>query len=104
MSLDIGNVFKQMADSAGQSLQKEGGDLGDGFINALNNNKASIEELVQARVSGDINEQEFKVELEREKSILEVELLSLEIIGKAAVQKALNSAMSTLTGAVSAAL
>ncbi|WDE04386.1 hypothetical protein SG34_024080 [Thalassomonas viridans] len=104
MSLDITNVFKQMAQSAGQSLQAEGAEFGTEISVVLENNQASIAELVEARTCGDINEEDFQLELAREKVILEAELIAQEIAGKAAVQKAVNSAMLVLTSAVSAAL
>ncbi|WDD98082.1 hypothetical protein [Thalassomonas actiniarum] len=104
MSIDISKVFKDMANIAGQSLQGEGVELGDEFRSALERNKASIAELVEARTFGDINQEDFDVEIAREKEVLQAELIGLEIAGKAAVQKAVNSAMNVLSSAVSAAL
>ena len=104
MSVDITRVFKDMAKAAGQSLKDEGAELGAEIHAVLANNKASIAELVEARILGDINEEDFELELAREKVILEAELIAQEIAGKAAVQKAVNGAMQVLTSAVSAAL
>ncbi|WDE10849.1 hypothetical protein [Thalassomonas haliotis] len=104
MSIDIANVFKDMANIAGKSLQDEGIELGDEIRSALENNKASIAELVEARTCGDINQEDFDLELAREKQVLQAELIGVEIAGKAAVQKAVDSAMHILSSAVSAAL
>ncbi|WP_281560261.1 hypothetical protein [Thalassomonas sp. RHCl1] len=104
MSINISKVFKDMANIAGQSLQGEGVELGDEFSSVLERNKASIAELVEARTCGDINQEDFDVEIAREKEVLQAELIGLEIAGKAAVQKAVNSAMNVLSSAVSAAL
>ena len=104
MSLDIGNVFKEMASSAGETLQEEGAGLGNDFLDVLDNNKDTLSELIDARVNGDIDEEEFATEMEREKLVLEAEMLTLEIASKAAIQKAMNAAMDTLSGAIALAL
>ena len=100
MSLDISNLFKGMASSAGKVLQENGADLGDEVLSVINRNKASLAELVDARISGDISEEDFNSELEREKLVLEAELLTLEIATKSAIQKAMSAAMETLTKSV----
>ena len=104
MSIDIGNLFKEMATTAGATLQEEGKNVSAEVLSVLDKNKESIAELVEARSNGDINEEEFNIELQREKQILEAEMISLEIISKSAVQKAINAAMSTLTSAVKMAI
>jgi len=103
MSLDIGNVFKEMAAAAGNALQGGAGSLGGEVLSVLDKNRESLAELAAAYSSGDINEEEFDVELQREKAILEAEMLSLEIAPKSAVQKAMNAAMDTLKQAVNKA-
>ena len=104
MSIDIANLFQTMATSAGDELQEDGADIGNNLLEILNNNKESLTELVEAHATGEIDQDEFDIELEREKSILEAEMISLEIASKAAIQKAVNSAINTLTSAVNAAL
>lgn len=104
MNLDIGNLFKEMATTAGDSLQEEAGNLSAEVLSVLDQNRDSIAELVEARTNGDINEEDFNVELQREKAILEVEMISLEIVSKSAVQKAMNAAMDTLMSAVKMAV
>ncbi len=100
MNLDIGNLFKEMAATAGETLQGEGENLSGEVLSVLDKNRESIAELVVAVSNGDINEEELDIELQREKVILEAEMLSLEIVSKSAVQKAMNAAMDTLTSAV----
>lgn len=104
MNLDIGNLFKEMAATAGETLQGEAENLGGEVLSVLDKNRESIAELVAARGNGDINEEEFNIELQREKAILEAEMISLEIVSKSAVQKAMNAAMDTLTTAVQMAI
>ncbi|SCY77634.1 hypothetical protein [Desulfoluna spongiiphila] len=103
MNLDMGNVFKEMAAAADNALQGEVGSLGGEILSVLNMNRESLSELAAAYSCGDITEEEFDVELQREKSILEAEMLSLEIAPKSAVQKAMNVAMDTLKQAANKA-
>ena len=104
MNIDIKNLFQDMASTASNNLQQDGDKISGNLLKVLENNKDSIAELVKARADGDINQEDFDSELAREKSILEVEMLGLEIASKAAIQKAVNAAINTLTSAVSAAL
>lgn len=90
----IGQVTEQLESELGNS----------GLLTAL---KANLEqrqdvlnELVQAKQNGDLTEQEFDVELEREKRIQEAELLTQEIAVKAEVQKLVNKAFEALSKAV----
>jgi len=103
MSLDIGNVFNEMAAAACNTLQGEAGSLGGEVLSVLNMNRESLSELAAAYSCGDLTEKELDVELQREKAILEAEMLSLEIAPKSAVQKAMNAAMDTLKQAVNKA-
>jgi hypothetical protein len=64
----------------------------------------SLSELVTARAMGDIDDEEFESEIEREKQLLEVELLTLQIIAKASVQKAINAAMDVLKDSIRLAI
>lgn len=100
MNLNIGDLFKEMAMSAGKTLEGESENLDDEVLAVLDRNKESITELVEARTNGDINEEDFNIELQREKAILEAQMISLEIVSRSAVQKAMNAAMDTLTNAV----
>lgn len=104
MNIDIIKIFSDMAKVAGQSLEADGAEIGLGMVNVLNNNKQSLAELAQGRIDGEINDEDFSAELAREKLIVEAEMITLEIAGKAAIQKAVNSAMDVLTKAVSAAM
>jgi len=103
MNLDIGNLLKEMAATAGETLQGESKNFGEYVLAALDSNKEIIAELVAAYSKGDINEEEFNLEVQREKAILEAEMISLQLVSKSAVQKAMNAAMNTLTNAVNMA-
>ena len=82
----------------------ETGTAGQSVIRVLQNNKDSLAELIEARASGDIDQDEFESELAREKLVMEAELITLEILARSAVQKAMNAAMDTLKSALVAAI
>jgi hypothetical protein len=104
MSFDIGAV---LGDMAGAVKDVVSGDLGKvrGYAKTImENERASLEELAQARLAGEISEEEFNDEIEREKKVLEAELLTLEIMTKAMTQKAVNSAIDIFVKAVKLAV
>lgn len=103
MNIDISNLFKEMAEAAGETLQGEAENLSGEVLSVLDKNKESIAELVMARCNGDINKEEFDIELDREKEILESEMLSLEIVSKGSVQRAMSAAIDTLNKAINMA-
>ena len=104
MSIDIGALFGNMAKSAGDALGEGGEAVGKEMQAILEGNKQAISELLEAKVKGEITDEIFEQELAREKSVLEAQLIGLEIQAKAAIQKAVNAAMDTLKQTVSAAL
>lgn len=104
MSIDLSNLFSDMAQSASGALEEGGEAVSQQMQAVLENNKESIAELIQARQNGDLNNEEFEVEMEREKQVMEAELISLEIMAKSAIQKAMNAAMDTLKSTVAAAI
>ncbi len=98
--MGINDLYKDMLDTALNVVGDEAQQMSGPLQRALNAQKASIQALAEAKLNGEISESEFIAELEREKAILEVELITLEIIAKATVQKAINAAMSCLTSAL----
>ena len=104
MSVDISNLFNDMAQSAASVLGDEADTAGQSVMRVLQNNKDSLAELIEARASGDIDQDEFESELAREKLVMEAELITLEILARSAVQKAMNAAMDTLKSALVAAI
>ena len=98
--MGINDLYKDMLDTALNVVGDEAQQMSGPLQRALNAQKASIQALAEAKLNGEISESEFIAELEREKAILEIELITLEIIAKATVQKAINAAMSCLTSAL----
>jgi len=104
MNLDVGKMLVDMGNVAKESLNKSGAALGGKAVLVFAQNNASIAELISARINGEINRDDFEVELVREKQVLEVQLISQKIASKAAIQKAMNAAISSLASAIAAAL
>lgn len=103
MSIDFNSVFDDMVKSAGNAVEEGKEQFSEEMKKALLSNQVAIEELSQALMNGDIDQSEFEQELEREKQVLEAQLLGLEIQTKSQIQKAINAAMQVLTSAVTSA-
>ncbi|GFR71007.1 hypothetical protein ElyMa_003801600 [Elysia marginata] len=58
--------------------------------------QCSIEELLTAKKNGQLTEEEFQAELEREKLITHAEMLTWQITAKAEVQKVVNKTFQAL--------
>jgi len=104
MSFDISAVVKDMGAVVKKTLKKDLGDIEDFGKQILENEKESLELIGKERVAGRWSEEKFKKELDREKKVMEAELLTIEIMTKAAAQKAVNAAIEVFVKAVTAAL
>ena len=80
------------------------GDIEEYGKEILENEKESLELIGQERLAGRWSEEKFDDELEREKKVMEAELLTIQIMTKAAAQKAINAAIEVFVNAVKAAL
>ncbi len=70
----------------------------------LKDEKDALQDIADARLRGEINDDELKSQLDDEQKTLEAALLVCQIKAKAMVQKAVNAAAKVFTGAVGAAL
>lgn len=68
------------------------------------NQKEDLEILADAKINRKISDEEFQHELEREKEVVETEMLTLKIIAKADAQKAINAAADIFQKAVETAI
>ncbi|WP_104398762.1 hypothetical protein [Vibrio penaeicida] len=59
-----------------------------------------LEMLLMARKQGQINEEDFQIELEREMRIVEAEMLTWQIAAKADVQKVVNKTFHALVKSI----
>lgn len=90
----IQQVLQQVDDSPIASL------LANAITNQIDRQREELEALLEANEQGIITQEEFEIELQREKLIAEAELLSLQIAAKAEVQKAINKAFDVLLKSV----
>ena len=97
-------VLKDMLDALTNSAKDDAGDIKNFAKEILKNEKYALKTLAEAKIKGDINEEVFKRELEREKKVLEVGLLTIEIMTKKLAQDAINAAMEVFSKAVKTAL
>ncbi len=104
MKFEIEAVLKDMAEAINNAVKDDLGEIKEYGVTILKNEKKSLEELAQARLTDVIDDLVFNKELEREKKVLEAELLTIEIMTKALAQKAINAAIEVFVNAVKAAL
>lgn len=100
MSDAISSLFNDVATSAADTLEQGGGEFSAALLKIIGQQDNPIYVLTQALKEGELSQQEFEGELERERKVLEAQLVTLEIIALSEVQKALNAALSSLTSAV----
>lgn len=103
MSDTITNLMDQLSNTAADGLS-ESGEFGQALFKIVGVEDNPIFALTQAVKDGDLTEDDFKQEMEREKEVLQAQLVTLEIIALSEVQKAINSFVSGLTGAIRAGL
>ncbi len=104
MTLDITNILSTVSEMVGESIKEAVGEASGDLLEVLEDRRDGLSELLQAVEDGDLTEDDLKEELEREKIVLETEMLAKQIAAKAEIQKAINAAMDALTGMVKAAL
>ncbi len=104
MSFDIEAVLKDMVTAMKKEIVDDLGDIEEYGKEILENEKESLELIGQERLAGRWSEEKFYDELEREKKVMEAELLTIQIMTKGAAQKAINAAIEVFVNAVKAAL
>lgn len=104
MSFNAEKVVRDMIDAMQDTVGKEVPGIGQYGRQILEKQKASLAELAQARLTGEIDDRIFERELKRERTVAETELLAVKIMTKATAQRALNAAIGVLRDAVKAAL
>ena len=104
MSFDISQVLKEMTGAITDAVKDGAGDIKESAKAILDAEKESLKELGDARLSGDIDDVVFDREIEREKKVVEAELLTIKIMTKALATKAVNAAINVFVKAIKAAL
>jgi hypothetical protein len=104
MAFDITHVLNSMKEAAVDAVRDDVESVPDYLLQIIENEKESLKTLAEARLTGEVSENEFLRELEREKKVLETEMLTISIMTKAIAQKAVNAAMNALKDAIQLAL
>jgi hypothetical protein len=104
MNDEITGLMDDVSKSAAAVLEQGGSEFGGALFKILGQTDNPINQLTQALKAGELSADEFKTEVEREREVLQAQLVTLEIIAVSEVQKALNAALSTLTSAAKAGL
>lgn len=104
MGFDVQNVMQQMIEAITNEVSDSAGDVKVYAEKVMKKKEASLKELALARVAGEIDDDILKTEIEREKKVIEAELLTVEIMTKALAQRAVNEAIDVFYTAVKAAI
>ncbi len=104
MNFDINSVLNDMKNAASKAIQDNIENIPEYLKQIFENEKHSLKKLAEARLKNEITDEIFKNELEREKKVLEAEMLTIEIMSKALAQKAINAAMNVLINAIKIAI
>lgn len=104
MSFDVEDVLEQMAEAINNEVKNGVGDIKVYAKEIMEKEKESLRELGTARVTNQISDEVFNREIEREKKVVEAELLTMQIMTKALAQRAVNAALKIFVNAVRAAI
>ncbi|AIW22035.1 hypothetical protein F0224_00395 [Vibrio coralliilyticus] len=94
MTENIDNIIEQITSQIEDSPIKNL--LTSALTVTLDKQKATLQELIEARNNGDLTNEDFELEILREKQIAEAEMLTWQISAKSEVQKIVNKTFSTL--------
>ena len=94
MTESIDNIIEQITSQIEDSPIKNL--LTSALTVTLDKQKTTLQELIEARNNGDLTNEDFELEILREKQIAEAEMLTWQISAKSEVQKIVNKTFSTL--------
>jgi hypothetical protein len=104
MSFDINTIINNMKSAAADAIKNDIQNIPDYLKQIFENEKEALKALAEARLADEITDKEFQNEIKREQKVLEAEMLTISIMTKAIVQKAINAAMKVLVDAVNLAI
>jgi len=104
MAFDIGEVLEGMVEAASGVLSKEGPKIRGCIKQAFEEEREALAAIAEARLKGEIDDEDFESQLEDEKDALKAALLACKVKAKAAVQKAANAATQVFADAIKALL
>ena len=104
MAFNIEETGKNMLSAAAGVLTGEWPGIQDCVKKAFEDEKDALASIAEARLAGQINDDEMKSQLEDEAATLTAMLLVCQVKTKLAAQQAINAALKVLTEAVQVAL
>jgi hypothetical protein len=104
MSLDLDATLREMAAAAARVLKKEGRTVRGAMKEVLDDRRRSLQAITDARLLGEIDEEELEIQLRDEQLALEAGMKMVAVLSKAAAQKAANAALNVLRKAIATAL
>jgi hypothetical protein len=104
MPVDIGEIINKMLDAMRGVAANDWPKI-EGYAKSIVEKERDVlKNLAQLRIEDKLTQEEFESELRDEKDTVEAELLAVQVLGKAAVQKAANAAIKVFSDAVQALL
>lgn len=104
MGLKIDNVIKDMLSAAESIIAEEWPKVKDVMEKVLADEKDALQRLTDLRLSGAIDEEEFKDQLESERETFEAGVAMVRVQSKLSIQRAVNAAIGAFEKAVRALL
>lgn len=104
MEFDTNKVMSGMLAAFSSSIETDSESLLEYASNAFDDEKQSIEKYAKARIAGEIDDQILNNFLANRKLTLENKILAAQVLSKAAIQKAVNSAINVLEEAIKSAI
>lgn len=104
MSFDINQTLDNMATAIAGVMAGEWPKIKDCMEKALQDEKEALEDIAMSRLSGEIDDEGMKSQLEDEKEALRAALLACKVKAKVAAQEAANAAIGVLADAIKAAV
>jgi hypothetical protein len=104
MSFNLDTTLNDMASAISGVISDEWSGVKECVKKALEDEKDALAGIVEARLGGEIDDEDMKSHLEDEKVALEAALLACQVKAKIMAQNAVNAAIEVLMNAVKAAL
>jgi len=104
MSFDIDRVLTEMAGTIAGAVNDGSGDIKDTVVQLLKSERETLKDLGDALLRNEIDDAVFHQEIEREKKVIEAELLTVQLMTKALAERAVNAAIDVFVKAVKLAV
>ena len=104
MDLPINTIVEDMITSVSGQVSGDLGVIKNYFIQIVQEQKEALETIADGFKSGDLTVDEVKEELESEKKTFAAQLLAIQVLEKALVQKAANAAIDSVLKILAIAL